>query len=130
MKIRNRKIYFLLICSTIILGLLSRKALPPNLLDPYLGDFLYALMFFFIVGFLFPKMTTLKVAISSILICYSIELLQLCVADWLNHLKSYKLGGLILGYGFLWSDMLSYTFGGAFGYLLEHGTKRVQTSVE
>lgn len=118
--IRNRTIYSLLICSTIVLGILSRKALPPNFLDPYLGDFLYALMFFFIVGFLFPNMQTFKVAILSILICYLIEGLQLYDADWLNYLRSYKLGGLILGYGFLWSDMVSYTFGGLFGCFLEN----------
>jgi len=116
---RKRKPQFLLICLTIILGLLSRKALPPSFIDPYFGDFLYALMFFFIIGFLFPKMKTLNVAIISIAICYFIEGLQLYQADWINQLRSYKLGGLILGYEFLWSDILSYTFGGLFGYFLE-----------
>jgi len=116
---RNRTAYFVFICATIIIGLLSRKAFPPSFIDPYLGDFLYALMFFFIVGFLFPQMKSPKVAMVSIVICYLIECLQLCEADWLNHLRSYKIGGLILGYGFLWSDIVSYTFGGLFGYFLE-----------
>jgi len=121
---RKRKTYFLLIISTIVFGLLSRKALPPSFIDPYLGDFLYALMFFFIVGFLFPTMKSLKVVLISIAICYFIEGLQLYQADWINQLRSYKLGGLILGYGFLWSDILSYTFGGLFGYFFEFFYKK------
>ncbi len=116
---RNRKIYLGLIIITIILGLLSRTSLTPELIYPYIGDFFYSLMFFFIVGFLFPNMKTLKTALISISICYLIELLQLYQADWINTIRSYKLGGLILGFGFLWSDIISYTLGGLLGFMLE-----------
>jgi len=116
---RNRKIYLGLIIVTVILGLLSRTSITPKFIYPYVGDFLYALMFFFIVGFLFPNMKPLKAALTSISICYAIELLQLYQAEWINNIRSNRLGGLILGFGFLWSDIISYTLGGLTGFLLE-----------
>ena len=116
---RNRKIYLGLIIITIIVGILSRTNLIPELIYPYVGDFLYALMFFFIIGFLFPNVKILKIALISIGICYIIELFQLYQSDWINNIRNNKLGGLILGFGFLWSDIISYTLGGFTGFIFE-----------
>ncbi|MGK0390446.1 MAG: hypothetical protein ACI94Y_003199 [Maribacter sp.] len=116
---RNRKIYSILIIFTIALGLLSRTSIIPTIIYPYLGDYLYTILWFFIIGFLFPEMKSFKVAIISIITSYTIELLQFYQADWINYIRSYKLGGLILGYSFLWSDIVSYTFGGMTGWILE-----------
>ena len=116
---RKRNRYFIYIVLTIIVGLFSRTSYIPDFILPYLGDTLYTLMFFFIFGFLFPKMSSFKVALLSILTCYVIELSQLCQAPWLNEIRSYRLGGLILGYGFLWSDLVSYAIGGVLGFLIE-----------
>ena len=116
---RNRKIYLGLIIITIIIGILSRTNLIPELIYPYVGDFFYALMFFFIIGFLFPNVKTLKIALISISICYIIELFQLYQSDWINNIRNNKLGGLILGFGFLWSDIISYTLGGFTGFIFE-----------
>jgi hypothetical protein len=116
---RNRKIYLGLILITIIAGMLSRTNLIPKLIYPYAGDFLYALMFFFIIGFLFPNMKTLKTVLVSIGICYIIELLQLYQSEWINNIRNNNLGGLVLGFGFLWSDLFSYTLGGVTGFILE-----------
>jgi hypothetical protein len=116
---RNRKIYLIIIAITIFLGLLSRTNLIPELIYPYIGDFFYSLMFFVIIGFLFPNMKTLKTVLISTSICYGIELFQLYQSDWINSIRNYKLGGLILGFGFLWSDIISYTFGGFTGFIFE-----------
>ena len=116
---RNRKIYLGLIIITIIVGILSRTNLIPELIYPYVGDFLYALMFFFIIGFLFPNVKTLKIALISISICYIIELFQLYQSEWINNIRNNKLGGLILGFSFLWSDIISYTLGGFTGFIFE-----------
>ncbi len=116
---RNRKIYLGLIIITIIFGLLSRTNLIPEIIYPYLGDYLYALMFFFIIAFLFPNMETLKVALVSVSICYIIEFSQLYQSEWITIIRNNKLGGLVLGFGFLWSDIISYTLGGISGFLLE-----------
>ena len=116
---RNRILYFILTLVTIMTGLLSRTSIIPELIYPYIGDFLYALMFFFIIGFIFNKREPLQIALITISCCYSIELSQLYQADWINTIRSYKIGGLILGYGFLWSDIVSYTLSGLTGYFFE-----------
>lgn len=121
---RNRWVYLILTVVTIGVGLLSRSKFIPDWIYPYLGDALYALMFFFITGFLFPRLSTAKVFLISVGFCFLIEISQLYQADWINRIRSYRLGGLILGYGFLWNDLLSYTVGGITGSLLEYRINR------
>ncbi|MEZ4771967.1 MAG: DUF2809 domain-containing protein [Bacteroidia bacterium] len=116
---RNRFYYFLLILITIGAGLLSRSRFIPECIYPYLGDVLYTVMYYFIAGFMFPTMKPIKVAILSMGFCYAIEFTQLCKADWIMALRSYKLGGLILGYGFRWSDLVCYAIGGFGGMAME-----------
>ncbi|HEK9098960.1 DUF2809 domain-containing protein [Bacillus pfraonensis] len=118
---RNRLLYAVLTITVIILGLVSRKfayALP-DLLNDYLGDALWALMIFIGFGFLFHKMGTQKVALLSLLFCYGIEMSQLYHAEWIDNIRATTLGGLVLGYGFLWSDLLAYTIGVGVGMLCE-----------
>lgn len=81
----------------------------------YAGDTLWALTVFLGIGFLAPTMPTFKVAIVSVLFSYFIEVGQLYQAPWINHLRHTVLGGLILGNGFLWSDLLCYTVGVGLG---------------
>ncbi|OOG92702.1 hypothetical protein BTH41_04724 [Bacillus mycoides] len=88
-------------------------------MNDYLGDALWALMIFIGVGFLFHKMKTKKLAFLSLLFCYGIEISQLYHADWIDNIRATTLGGLVLGYGFLWSDLLAYTIGVGMGMLCE-----------
>ena len=118
---RNRLLYAVLTIIVIILGLGSRKFayVLPDLLNDYLGDALWALMIFIGFGFLFHKMKTKKIAFLSLLFCYGIEISQLYHADWIDNIRATTLGGLVLGYGFLWSDLLAYTIGVGMGMLCE-----------
>ncbi|PGA29881.1 hypothetical protein COL80_01210 [Bacillus thuringiensis] len=118
---RNRVVYALFTIVVIILGLSSRKfafALP-HLLNDYLGDALWALMIFTGFGFLFPKTETKKLAFISLMFCYGIEASQLYHAEWIDSIRATTLGGLVLGYGFLWSDVVAYTIGVGVGILCE-----------
>ncbi|MBS9803675.1 DUF2809 domain-containing protein [Bacillus cereus] len=118
---RNRLLYALFTIVVIILGFSSRKfsfALP-HLLNDYLGDALWALMIFTGFGFVFPKMTTKKLAFFSLIFCYGIEVSQLYHANWIDSIRATTLGGLVLGYGFLWSDLVAYTIGVGVGMLCE-----------
>lgn len=112
---RNRWHYFFFIVLTIALGLLSRTGMVPKFIYAYLGDALYALMFFFIFAWLLPRLPTWKIVLLSIGSCYLIEISQLYQADWINGIRRTRLGGLILGFGFLWSDLVSYLVGGLIG---------------
>ena len=117
---RNRIQYFFLIIGTIGLGLASRSGFIPSLVYPYLGDVLYAVMIYFIIGFLLPKASSFNVAVLCILVCFSIELSQLYQAVWITDIRGTRLGGLILGFGFLWSDLICYLVGTLVGVELEY----------
>ena len=116
---RNRILYAILIIVTIGLGLVSRADFIPKLIYPFFGDILYSLMIFFIIGFIFTDFSSLKIILISIGICYIIELSHFYEAHWIVEIRNNKLGGLLLGYGFLWSDLVSYLVGGAIGFSIE-----------
>ena len=118
---RNRLLYLFLTLLVILSGLLSRKIAYqlPEHVNLYLGDVLWALMIFLITGFIFNRTSTIQVAIFAVSFCYLIELSQLYHADWIDKIRHTRLGGLILGFGFLWSDILAYSIGVGFGVILE-----------
>ncbi|MED0981108.1 DUF2809 domain-containing protein [Bacillus paramycoides] len=118
---RNRILYAIFTIIVIVLGLSSRKFayVLPDILNAYLGDALWALMIFTGFGFLFPKIETKKLAIISLIFCYGIEISQLYHAEWIDSIRATTLGGLVLGYGFLWSDLVAYTIGIGVGMLCE-----------
>jgi hypothetical protein len=106
---------------TIAAGLASRhfSAFLPHWVQLYLGDALWALMVFLLFGLLFHKKSTIWVAIVALTFSFCIEISQLYHASWIDALRANRLGGLVLGFGFLWSDLVCYTIGIGFGYLME-----------
>lgn len=118
---RNRSIYSILLVITIATGLASRhfSDILPHWVNLYLGDTLWALMVFLLSGFIFPKKSTLWIAIAALAFSYSIEISQMYHASWIDALRANPLGGLVLGFGFLWSDLACYTVGVGFGYMME-----------
>ena len=120
---RSRIIYFALIVITMVLGLASRQFGDwlPVFLRNYAGDALWAMMVFWGIGFLFSKMAAAKVMLAALVFSFAIEFSQLYQADWINVLRHTTLGGLILGYGFLWSDLVCYTVGILIGVGIEIG---------
>ena len=116
---RNRIHYLFFIIAIVTAGLFSRSRFIPEFIYPYLGDFLYCLMFYFIIGFLFPKIKFVNVLLFSVAICFVIEISQLIQVGWLNKIRNTTLGKWTLGSGFLWSDLVSYTLGGLVGFFLE-----------
>lgn len=110
---RNRILYFFLIISTIIIGLASRKYSShlPEIINLGLGDALWAVMMYFIMGFFFPRFSVQKLAFLSLSICFLIEFSQLLQEDWIIALRNNRFGLLVLGKGFLWSDLVAYSIG-------------------
>jgi hypothetical protein len=118
---RNRFYYFLFILATIALGLSSRHYANylPAWNKEYLGDALWALMVFFMAGFIFPQKSTMWIAVLALIFSFSIEFSQMYHAPWIDSIRNTRLGGLVLGYGFLWSDLICYCSGIGTGLLLE-----------
>ena len=118
---RNRAIYIILTVTVILSGLASRKyqEFLPSFLAEYSGDTLWALMIFLISGFVFSYNSTLLNAAIALMFCFAVEFSQLYQAEWINMIRQTKIGGLILGYGFLWSDLLCYAAGITAGAIIE-----------
>ena len=119
MKLR---ISYLIICLvTVFLGLASRKYSDclPAFLTECAGDTLWAMMVYWGVCFLFPAFSRLKHVIIALAFSYCIEVSQLYHADWINAIRDTTLGALVLGFGFLWSDMVCYTVGVSLAWAMD-----------
>lgn len=110
---RNRKIYLIFIPLVMGLGILSRKLnyFLPDIVNTYLGDAIWAAMIYVMMAFIFSNKLPKQIAVFSLLFCYAIELSQLYQAPWINAIRNTTLGALVLGSGFLWSDLLAYALG-------------------
>ena len=117
---RNRLLYLILTIIVMVLGLLSRKISGlPKIIELYSGDILWALMVFLLFAFLFNKKSTIFIISWAIIFSYSIEISQLYHAPWIDAIRNTVLGGLILGFGFLWSDLVCYTIGIIIGIIID-----------
>jgi hypothetical protein len=85
----------------------------------FIGDILWALMVYFIVRLLFINKTVQFAILLSLLFCFAIEFSQLYKAPWINELRHTLFGRLVLGEGFLWSDLLCYTIGVGLGIIID-----------
>lgn len=122
---RNRIVYGLLTSSVLLLGLVSRwffGEIP--FVRAYVGDVLWALMVFFGIAFLANQWPTKRVALAALLFSFSIEFSQFYHAPWIDGLRATRLGGLVLGFGFLWSDLICYSVGVAVGVVVDRQLSR------
>lgn len=125
---RKRVLQMIYIVMIVALGLASRRFgyLLPPWLAKYAGDVLWGLMVYFIMGFIMPRQNILIVTAMAISFSFLIEISQLYHAPWIDAIRSNRLGGLVLGYGFLWSDIVCYGAGTVIGTVLEWATYRKQ----
>lgn len=123
---RNRFIYFILIIGTITLGMASRKYgyMLPELVSKYAGDVLWALMVYWGFGFLMNTKPIKKIFLLSLIFSFIIEISQVYQVDWINNIRNTTIGALILGHGFLLSDLICYFIGAILGVILESIFKR------
>ncbi len=117
----NRLKYLLPIAATVVAGLGSRiyGACLPKLLAEYLGDTLWASMVYFGIRFLWGRIGIPRAALYALLFSWCIEISQLYRADWINAVRHTHIGALVLGHGFLWSDMACYTVGVLFAATID-----------
>ena len=115
---KDRLKYILLTIIIIIIGLLSRKF--TNIFPLYIGDILWATMVYFIFRGLFINTMYKQIFLYTLIFSYTIEFFQLYKSPWINHIRSIRIFGLILGYGFLWRDLVYYTIGAAIGFSIDY----------
>jgi Protein of unknown function (DUF2809) len=112
-KVKIRVAYFFIVVITVMLGLSSRRFgyLLPEFIAVNAGDVFWAMMVYFGFRFLFWNKSYLVVLALSIVFCFGIEISQLYQADWINQIRQNRIFGLMLGKGFLYADLVRYTFG-------------------
>jgi hypothetical protein len=118
---RNRVVQIILIALVCLLGIGSRRyahALP-GFISVYAGDTLWAMAAFLGIGLILPRESTRTIALLTIAFSVAIELSQLYHAPWIDSIRQTTLGGLILGFGFLWSDLACYAVGIGLGVMID-----------
>jgi len=107
----------------LIAGLASRKFREhlPVFLAEYAGDTLWALMLFLVLSFVLAGRPILQRCCVSLALAFAVEVSQLYHAPWIDSIRSTTLGGLVLGFGFLSTDLVCYSVGITVGALTEYG---------
>jgi hypothetical protein len=104
-----------------MLGLVSRSdaLVLPEFIATYAGDTLWALLVFWLVRVLKPTLPLSQSAYIAIGFAFIIEFSQFYHAPWIDSIRSTTLGGLVLGFEFMLSDLACYSAGVCIGYVLE-----------
>lgn len=95
----------------VLLGALSRRPSAPALVQAYVGDVLWGSLFFLLAAWAWPRASTLRLALGAAAVTELIELSQVYQAPWANRLRDTRLGGLLLGHGFSFSDVICVVIG-------------------
>ena len=108
-------------------GLASRQ--PPLLgwpvIGAYGGDAAWAMAAYAGWRLLRPTDAIRVVTVLALLTAFTVEFSQLVRVEWLDAIRSTRLGALLLGRGFLWSDLLAYTVGTGVAMTLDAVTRRM-----
>jgi hypothetical protein len=121
--------YSILILVIFFLGIISRIKLIelPSWYINYAGDFLWAMLVFFIIA-LVSKLNTKHVIVISCIVTLLIEVSQLFHPQWLEYLRSIKILSFILGFTFFWSDLVAYLLGILLAALLDSRLSTIRES--
>jgi hypothetical protein len=118
---RPRPLYLALAAGTVALGLASRRfrGALPDAIGAYAGDVLWAAMVYLLAAAVWPRASVQRLAAGTAIFSLAIELGQLYHAPGIDAVRRTRIGGLILGFGFLWSDLACYAAGIALAAALD-----------
>ena len=108
---KARKLRICYLSGTVVLialGLLSRRV---KFVPAACGDALWAMMVYCCFRIVLISKPMIISAVAALITSFAIEFSQMLTPDWLVKIRSTFLGHMLLGQGFLWSDLLAYTIG-------------------
>ena len=110
---RRAAVHAVLLLATIALGLASRRwgAALPGFVAAYAGDTLWAMAVYWTLALVAPRIAGVQRAFLALAISFGVEVSQLFHPAWLDALRRTRVGGWLLGFGFLWSDLACYSAG-------------------
>ena len=123
---RARPLYAGASVITIALGLASRRFAVslPDFVRLYAGDALWAATVYFLGATLWPRARIAWLAAGAVTFAFAVEASQLYQASWIDGVRSTRLGALVLGQGFLWSDLVCYAVGVIAAALVDQAMSR------
>ena len=124
--VRSRALFLALTAATIGLGLATRRFRRslPAAVGLYAGDVLWATMVYLLAAVVWPRASIRRLAIGTAVFALAIEVGQLYHAPWIDAVRDTRLGGLVLGFGFLWSDLACYAVGIALAVTIDRAIMR------
>ncbi|MEO0044709.1 MAG: hypothetical protein RL329_4158 [Bacteroidota bacterium] len=112
--------YLLITLVPLGIGLASRIYFPTSgFVHDYVGDAIWAGMIYFGFRMFLNPYPCQKSVNAALVFSFFIEFLQLYHAPWIDAIRKTRLGGLILGFEFMWSDLLSYTIGILIAFIID-----------
>jgi len=130
--LRRRDVSLGLSLLTVALGLGSRRFGDhlPTFIATYAGDALWAALVFWLLSMVRPRARTIMLFAASVAIAFLVEISQLYQAEWLDAIRRTTPGALVLGQGFLWSDLVSYLVGAGVAAVIDRWrTTRLRADV-
>ncbi|MCX5659304.1 MAG: DUF2809 domain-containing protein [Planctomycetota bacterium] len=123
---RNRLHYFALALLVIALGITLRSPLFTWLpfIPKYGGDALWAMMFFLLIGAIFPRASAARVALAAVAVSLAIEFFKLYHQPDLDRFRETLAGRLTLGKNFSWGGIAAYVLGAVVAAGAEWGVRR------
>ena len=87
----------------------------PDVVAAYAGDTLWANMVFWLFALVMRRAGTTTLVACALAFSFAIEISQLYHAPWIDAIRATSIGALVLGSGFVWSDLACYTVGVGLG---------------
>ncbi len=102
-------------------GLASRQSPLSGwpVIGTYGGDAAWAMAAYAGWRLLCPARSIMMIAVLSLATAFSVEVSQLIRLEWLDEIRSTRIGALLLGRGFLWSDLPAYAAGTAVATMVD-----------
>jgi hypothetical protein len=100
-------------------GLGSRRPQCPQFVLLYVGDVLWGSLFYVLAAWVMPRARPALLWGVAVALVELIEVSQLYRAPFIDNVRATALGGLLLGYEFLWSDVLCVAFGASLAALVD-----------
>ncbi len=119
MKLKKQTVLFLWILIITPLGFLSKAYQGPaaSWVNNSLSGALYVIFWCWVAAFFLPNARARNIAAGVFAATSLLEVAQLWHPPFLEYLRSFYLGKVILGTTFAWSDFFYYALGAGFAYL-------------
>ena len=127
---KKRGVFIAFATLAMLLGLASRRygSSLPSFVAENAGDAFWTTLVYCGMSFCVPHAKIITRAAMTLGFAYAIEFSQLYHAPWIDSVRDTTLGGLVLGFQFVWVDLIRYAAGAMFCVTVEAGATFLSVS--